>query len=262
MTKYHPFARRRLRALFRKWLLANLSRVAVLVIVVALVTAFEIWLFLVMDIGQALRWFLIGAVPTLIVAAAVVGVLLSFLTHEPESIHQVRGAWGEDFTRDELVRARRKKLIWGWVDSVTLQTGDVDHLVVTRSGGLVAIDSKWRSGTSLSDPPAIAREANRARLRAEGFVNSILKAERGSRRASGKAYRVSALVVLWGVARDSIPAGASVDGVDFIEGRGLVDWLAKLHGDPIDEAAAAEVLAEIERRRARAWSTSTTRSGT
>jgi hypothetical protein len=239
---------------------ANLWRVTVLIVGAALLIAFETWMFLSLDISEELRWFLIGLVPTLIIVLVVVGLVTAFLTHEPEGIHQVRGAWGEDFTRDELVRARRKRLIWGWVDSVTLQTGDIDHLVVTRFGGLVSIDTKWRSGADRFDPAALAREANRVRVRAEGFVNSILKAERGSRRASGKGYRVSALVVLWGAPPGAIPDGASVEGVEFIEGRGLIDWLTKLDGDPIEEAAAADVLAEFERRRARAWPTSTTRS--
>lgn len=259
MSRYHSYPRRELRALFKRWCRRNWTRLAVVAVGAMVLIAAETWLLVVSGWSTPVRWYLVGFLHAGVVAALIGAIGTTFLAHEREAILRLRGAWGEDFTQDELNRARRKKLIWGWVDSVTLQTGDIDHLVVTRAGGLVAIDTKWRSGAEHLDPAAAAREASRARLRAEGFVSSFLKSDRGSRRASGKAFRVSPLVVVWGLAREAIPAGASVGGVDIIEGRGLVEWLARLDGDAIDEAAAAEVLAEIERRRARAWPKSTTR---
>jgi hypothetical protein len=255
MPKYSPYPRRELRALFRRWAWQNKARLAVAMVGAAVVLAFETWLLTHSGGSSELRSYLMGGLHVAIVSLYLGTIGTAFLVHERKAILQLRGAWGEDFTQEELNRARRKKTIWGWVDSVTLQTGDIDHLVVTRSGGLVAIDSKWRSDAERFDPAAIAREASRARLRAEGFVNSFLKAERGSRRASGKAFRVRPLVVVWGRVRDALPTGASVDGVDIIEGRRLVDWLATLDGDVIDEASAAEVLSEVERRRAQAWTT-------
>ena len=260
MTKYHPYARRRLRSLFRRWVHANLWRVAVLLAGAALLIAFETWMFLALDLSEGLRWFLIGLVPTLIAALVVAGLFIAFLTHEPEGIHQVRGAWGEDFTRDELVRARRKRLIWGWVDSVTVQGGDIDHLVVTRSGGLLALDSKWRSDVAQLDPSAMAAEASRARLRAEGVVQTLVKKERGSHRAPAKSFRVTPLVVIWGGAGNHVPESASVEGVGFVPGRGLVDWISTLAGEAVDEAAAADLLSRLEDFRRASWRQVTTRS--
>lgn len=56
----------------------------------------------------------------------------------------IRGAYGEDQTRTELQRAQRAGLVWAWIDSVSLQRGDIDHIVVTRRGGVVALD--WAFG--------------------------------------------------------------------------------------------------------------------
>jgi hypothetical protein len=259
MAKYHSYPRRELRVLFRHWAWHHRLKLGVVTLGAVVLIAFETWMFSISGGSATFRWYLMGCLHVAIVAAYFGTIVVTFLVHERGAILQLRGAWGEDFTQDELKRARRRKLIWGWVDSVTLQTGDIDHLVVTKSGGLVAIDSKWRSGAEHLDRAAVAREATRARLRAEGFVNSFLRAERSSRRASGKAFRVRPLVVVWGVGDDALPVNAAVDGVDIIEGHGLVNWLARLDGDTIDEAAAAEVLAEIERRRASAWSAATAR---
>ena len=92
----------------------------------------------------------------------------AFLASDGEAIWHLRGAWGEENTRSELQRARRKRLIWGWVDSISLRAGDLDHLVVTRHGGLVAVDSKWRNRAS--DTVDMARAADKARLRAEALA--------------------------------------------------------------------------------------------
>lgn len=259
MTKYHPYARRELRRLFRRWAWRNRGRLGVVTVGVLVLIAFETWMFSISSLSPALRWYLMGCLHVAVVAVYVGAIGTTFLTHEREAILHLRGAWGEDFTRDELERARRKKLIWGWVDSVTLQSGDIDHLVVTKSGGLVAIDSKWRSSAAHLNPAAIAQEASKARLRAEGVVRTVLKTERGAHRASALAFRVNPLVVVWGAARDVIPDGATLDGVHFVEGPGLLDWLKRLDGDVIDEAAAAEVLAQIERFRSGAWSAGTKR---
>jgi len=80
-----------------------------------------------------------GAVAVFIVSA--VGLLFLLNTG---STRQLSGAFGEDNTRDELRRAKRRGYIWGWIDNVEVQGGDVDHLVLAPSG-VFAIDSKWHS---------------------------------------------------------------------------------------------------------------------
>lgn len=255
MGKYQPHSRRRLKTLFRKWFRANRLLFSALIGGATLLIAFETWMLSTMDLGSATRSYLIGALQVGVVAVLIGALVLSFLAQEGEAIWQVRGAWGEDFTRDELNRARRKKLIWGWTDSVTVQSGDIDHFVVTRSGGLIAIDSKWRGRHDL-DPASMAREANRARVRAEGVVQTILQKERGSHRAPIKSVRVRPLVVVWGPARDEVPDNAVVDGVAFVGGRQLVTWLKNCAGESVDEPAGADILAELEAFRASRWDSS------
>ena len=58
---------------------------------------------------SSFRSWLLGAIPTGMLAAYLHIVHLAFLAHDAEAIRHVRGAWGEDNTRDELQRAKRKK---------------------------------------------------------------------------------------------------------------------------------------------------------
>jgi hypothetical protein len=188
-----------------------------------------------------------------LLAAFPLAIGAAFLAHEREAIWHVRGAWGEDFTRDELERARRRKLIWGWVDAVTVQSGDIDHLVVTKAGGLVAIDSKWRTDKRDIDPRAMAVDANKVKQRAEGVIQTLLRAERGSHRASVRSSTVTPVVAIWGAAQDGVPENVRIDGVEFVAGSRLVEHLGALEGETIEESAAADLLARIESFRSTAW---------
>lgn len=171
----------------------------------------------------------------------------AFLAHNHEALWQLRGAWGEDNTRSELQRAKRKRLIWDWIDSVELQAGDIDHLVVTRRGGVVAIDSKWRNQITAGDVPAMARSSRTAALRAEGVLRSVLKRESGARhRTKAKPVTVTAAVVLWGAARTGVPSDANIDGVRFLDGRQLLQWLAELDGHEVPRDAARDVIKLLE----------------
>jgi hypothetical protein len=49
----------------------------------------------------------------------------------------MRGAWDEDNTRSKLQRAKRLWVIRDWVDSIRLQSGDLEHLVLTQCGDRV-----------------------------------------------------------------------------------------------------------------------------
>lgn len=252
--RYQPYSRRELRALFRTWLKLNRARVAVFVAMMAVLIAVESWCLSAMSLSTTVRWYATGFVHATVLGVLVVAVLFTFLAHERDAIHQVRGAWGEDFTRDELGRARRKKLIWGWVDSVTVEGGDIDHLVVTKAGGVVAIDSKWRSASPDGGQVDMARDARKVKLRAEAVVRSLLRSgARGAHRAATSPIRVTPVVAVWGAGQKPIPDGARVDGIDFVAGGKLVDWLARADGERVDEAAAADVLARLEQFRSTAW---------
>jgi hypothetical protein len=200
-----------------------------------------------------MEWYVLGMLHTAVAASLAYLLNSAFLAHDREAILHLRGAWGEENTRSELNRARRKRIIWGWVDSVTLENGDIDHLVVTCAGGLIAIDSKWRNRTDVADREAMARAAQKTRLRAEGLLNTLLRREPGTHRAKTGAPRVTPLLVVWGAEQHAIPAGADVDGIEVVGGRQLITWLEHRHGDAIDEAAAREVLARLKDFRASAW---------
>lgn len=249
MPKHHPYSRLEFRRRLSVWLWRNLKLVAALTIGLFASIALIVGVLLATMPASAFMWLLLGALPTAMVATYLHLLHTGFLAHDADAIRHVRGAWGEDNTRSELHRAKRKRLVWGWVDSLGLLYGDIDHLVVTRRGGLVAVDSKWRS--RINDAADMARAAQRVRLRAEGLTRDLLKGDsRGTRRAKSNPLSVTSVVVLWGDAQHGVPGGAKVDGIEFIAGRKFLDWLAQLDGQHVDRAAAADIVRSLELRRA------------
>jgi hypothetical protein len=126
-------------------------------------------------------------------------------------------------------------------------------LVVTRNGGVVAIDSKWRTRVDTRGRDSMVEDASVSRRRAEGVVRTVLTRERSGRRADGTALRVRPAVVLWGSAQSSLPDATKFQDVEFVRGRSLVQWLAALEGDAVDQMPAEHLLESIERYREAAW---------
>lgn len=249
MTKYQPYSRRVWRRLFGTWVRKNLGLIVGITTGVIVLIAAETVVFTVILTPNAFTWWLLGLFQATVVAIYLHMLHAAFLANDREAIWHLRGAWGEDNTRSELQRAKRKRLIWGWVDSIDLQAGDLDHLVVTRRGGLVAIDSKWRNDAS--DTVDMAQAAHRVRLRAEALARTVLKAERGARhRGTANPLRVVPVVVLWGRAQHDVPDRAQVNGIDFVSGRRLLGWLRTLEGEPVDKSAARDVIERLEEYRA------------
>jgi hypothetical protein len=261
MTRFKPYSRRALSRRRLAWARRNATLLLLatggLAGVLALLTALLVWTWP----GTSSRWYLIGFLHAALIATAAHLFQTAFFAHDREAMSHVRGAWGEENTTSELKSARRKRLIWGWVDSISLQAGDLDHLVVTRHGGLVAIDSKFRN--QANDTTDMAAAAKKARLRAEALANTLLKADKGARhRAKINPLSVTPVVVVWGAAQADIPTPARVDGIEFVAGRGLTDWLARLEGQPVSKAAANDVVKRLEEYRSTAWaSTHTEASG-
>lgn len=248
MPKHQPYSRLEFRRRLKAWLLRNMKLVAAMTVGLIASIALVAGLLLVTAPASRLSWWLLGALPTAMVAAYLHLLHTAFIAHDAEAIWHVRGAWGEDNTRDELRRAKRKRVVWGWVDSLELPVGDIDHLVVTRRGGLVAVDSKWRS--RVNDAAEMARAAQKVRLRAEALTRDMLKGDsRGARRAKVNPLSVTAVVVLWGPAQHGINEGATVDGIEFVAGRNFVAWLRRLDGHTVDQAAADDVVHKLESRR-------------
>ncbi|MEP9362060.1 NERD domain-containing protein [Nocardioides sp. CN2-186] len=249
MAKYQPYSRGELRRLRVAWLSRNRLLVMGLAVGAGCVVALEALSFVLVVPGTPLKWWLLGAAQASTVAALLHLVDTGFLVHERDALRQVRGAWGEENTRSELQRAKRKRLIWGWVDSIRLAAGDLDHVAVTRHGGLVVIDSKWRS--QATDVVEMSKSAARVKTRAEGVARSILTSERAARhRAKINPVTVTPVVVLWGALQHDVPDGACIDGIAFVGGRNFVAWLRSLDGDRVDKAAAADIIRKLEGFRA------------
>ena len=241
MAKTESYPSRQFRRRRSAWMRRNAKVVALVVIGTIALGAFASVLLLTFPIPAHL--YVLGATHASLVAAGLHLLNSAFLAHDQQAVWQMRGAWGEDNTRSELQRAKRKRLIWGWVDSVELQAGDIDHIVVTRRGGVGVSDSKWRNQITKEDVPAMAGSSRKAALRAEGVLRSVLKRESGARhRTNAKPVTVTAAVVLWGAARTGVPGNANLDGVRFLDGRQLLGWLAELDGHEVPREAARDVI--------------------
>lgn len=250
MTRFSPYPRRAYNNLFRAWAHRNVKLLGLTAAVILVLLAFETVVILAFVPG-AFRWWILGALQTGVVASALHLLNGAFLAHEREAIWQLRGAWGEEATRDQLRRAKRKRVVWGWVDSIKLQAGDLDHLVLSCHGGFVAIDSKWRSDGTYADE--MARSAARARLRAEAVTRTLLKSERGGHRATVHTAAVRSIVVIWGPAQHNLPDGFAVDGIEFVGGQRLLAWLQELSGEHVDKLAAKDALSRLRKFRSGAW---------
>ena len=251
MSKFRPYSRRALRALFWAWatrhrqLLVRMASVIVFLLILPTVLLSATW-------TSPFKWYVLGVMHAATLCAFGFLVTMTFLAHSGEAIWHLRGAWGEDATRDELQRAKRRRIIWGWIDSVNLQDGDIDHLVLTRRGGLVAIDSKWRTA-SATDQVEMVRSAQKVRMRAEALAHTLLGSERGAHRAASNPLTILPAIVLWGPSQREVPDHARSAGIDFVGGQRLLGWLGELEGQPIDKDAAADLLRRLEKFRASAW---------
>lgn len=250
MAKFRPYPRRAYNDLFKAWARRNVKLLSGGAAVVLAGVAFEAIAVLLFASGGDFTWWVLGVLQAALVAVVLHLLHSAFLAHEREAIWELRGAWGEEATRDVLARAKRRRVIWGWVDSITLRVGDLDHLVLTREGGFVALDSKWRSDGRDTDD--MVRSASRVKLRAEALTRTLLSSERGGHRAKLHAAAVRAIVVIWGPAQHKVPDGFSVDGIEFVGGQRLFARLQALSGEHVDKVAAKDVLARLREFRSEA----------
>lgn len=253
MATYRPYSRRVLGERARAWLKRYAKVVMACSAAAAVLVAVECGLLLGIRRPGPLQWFLLGAISASIIAALAAAFGAMFLITDEEAVRQIRGAWGEENTRETLRTARRDGDIWGWVDSLTVEGGDVDHIVITRKGGIVAIDSKWRTRVDAQGRDVMVHQALVARRRTEAVVRTVLSRQRRGRRADGTAFRVRTAVVIWGSAQATLPGNVVLDDVEFVRGHQLRAWLNELDGDPVDQGPAEDLLFNLERYRERAW---------
>lgn len=250
MRDIKPYSQRQLTSRRRAWLWKNRLLMSVAVLGAIATAAVLTGIVHVLTRGE-FRWYLIGLAHAGTAAAILHLLNTAFFAHDREALIHVRGAWGEDNTRTELAAARRRRLIWNWVDSITLQNGDIDHLVITRRAGVVAIDdSKWRNAVKAEDIAAMARSARTAANRATALAETLLASDRSARhRARVRPVTVTPLIVMWGSAQHDVPEAFERDGVAFVSGRRLSRHLRALDGHPIDRRAARDLLRKLENYR-------------
>jgi hypothetical protein len=244
MGAVRSYPSRELRRLRREWLSSRRRYVVLMgAFYVAVVMASSV---LGVAFADRLGWYAMGLLHAGLAAMLLHLLNSAVMAHEPRAIFQMRGAWGEDNTRSELEGARKKKLVWGWVDSISLQSGDLDHVVVTRNGGVVVLDSKFRTEVTSTQIADMTRAAARARARAEALARTVLKSEPvGRRRASRTSITVTPCIVIWGPARHGVPDEHRVDGVHLIDGGRLKEWLHQLPPSPVSEDAAHDFLERL-----------------
>jgi hypothetical protein len=180
--------------------------------------------------------FLHGALAVFIVS--VVG--LFFLVNTGAS-RQLSGAFGEDNTREALRAAQRRHQIWGWIDNLEVQGGDVDHLVLAPSG-LHAIDSKWHANLDDSILQTDAAAAQRAARRARLILRSLRHPD----------LEVQPVVVVWGHAQGALREHSRmIDDVEIISGRTLRRWLNQRPSGTVSKHRAEQILTALHEFKAR-----------
>ncbi|GAA1139723.1 nuclease-related domain-containing protein [Nocardioides aquiterrae] len=256
--RYAPYSRREMRRIQRAWGRRNWRRLTVVTVVFVGIVAIVTAIFVVIFPPSGARSYVLGFLHAAMAATYFWYMTVGVLASDPDAIRHLRGAWGEENTREELKRAKRRRLIWDWVDSISLMKGDLDHVVVTRRGGLVVLDSKWRNQASPSDRDDMLRAAQRARQRCEALASQELGKDRQARhRARAHAFTVRSAVVVWGALQHELGEPRLVDGVDIVPGFRLVAWLRTLDGDPVSKGAAREAVEKMRQFRARSWDAAT-----
>ncbi|MCF6377075.1 hypothetical protein L2K70_05630 [Nocardioides KLBMP 9356] len=243
MGRVTSYPSRELRQLRVRWVRSN--RKVVLVACVVFLASGLVATCLVVVYPSRPGWYAVGVLHAALVATVLHLLNSAVLAHEPRAVHQLRGAWGEDNTRSELQRAKKRSLVWGWVDSIPLQSGDLDHVVVTRSGGVVVLDSKFRTDVTRAGVVDMAASAARARVRTEAVARTVLPVDRsGRRRASSTSVHVTPCIVMWGPARRSMPETHVIEGVHFVDGTKLIP-LSSLPTSPVSKAAGTDLLVRL-----------------
>jgi hypothetical protein len=249
MASVRTYSGRNLRSRWKGFVGTNI-RLILLVVIFEIAALGSVTSILIKAYGTTpLVTYILGLLHATICVMLYFALRTSFWANDQDAIYQMRGDLGETNTRGELRRAKRRRLIWGWVDSIAVSGGDIDHLVVTRRGGVVAIDSKWRSRSHRDDIARSAVAAEKAAGRARSVLRHLgyFKREHSARRrAAANDLTVTPLVSLWGAIRNDVPAAARVDNVDFIAGPDLLSWLRQHRSDDVSRKAAKRLLRELE----------------
>lgn len=250
MSKAASFPRQQLAVEFRAFLRRRRRHVLSLVAIeVGLTTLLSVVLLVFWNRGPVL-WYVLGGLHMLLICAVPAAIAIAFLTNSRTAIWNLRGAMGESNTSEVLKAARKQQVVWGYIESVAVTGGDIDHLVVTCAGGVLAIDSKWRNKVTADVLTSDAAAARAAARRAESILRSehvgALKREaRARHRDIGASFSVTPVVVIWGAVRHEMPDSAIRDGVEFVPGEKLGAWLRARNDHPVAKTVANDLLKRL-----------------
>lgn len=227
MRNDRSYTRRLLRENFRRFIRVNGWRLAWIGILIA---------------GSAVLAALVeppfaGGVITGVMATFYVGVIFfAFLIHT-EGLQQLAGAWGEDNTAAELEKARKRGLVWGFVNNLEIGNMDIDHVVVAPAG-VFAVESKWHFRESRES--TLEYNAFQAQRNAEKIA-SILRSV-----TVRMPHPVTPIVAVWGRGRHELPSeGRTVSSVLVAPGDELALWLERLQTGRFAQDYAAELLSRL-----------------
>jgi hypothetical protein len=137
-----------------------------------------------------------------------------------------RGAWGEEFTADEL--AKLPKAEWDPIHDLPDRNGNIDH-VVLGPAGIFLLDSKKYSGTVqvVGDDLVMTNEGNATRPFTDRGRLACTRAQAARfngelRKRTGQSPWVEPAIVVWGDFPARIHRGK---GVTVVHGSELVGWL-------------------------------------
>jgi hypothetical protein len=204
----------------------------------AAMTAFDVW------------WFRRAGVLTGFAWGSCAAIWFALRNSPPGFVdHWQQGAWGEQFTADEL--AQLPSPAWVPIHDLPDGRGNLDHVVLGPAGVFV-LDTKKREGTvrvegddlvvtNELDPTVSYREQGLLRCaRGQAARLHDLVEER-----NGRAPWVQAVVVIWGTFPDRVHVG---NKVTVVHGRELVTWLLSQPPRGVDVLAFADHL-QAERHR-------------
>jgi len=227
LNRRNSYPNRRVRAAARSFVRANALMLTLISASTVAICAFLSW---------AIDGYAAGLFTGVFASTIVAMVVLSFLLVSGMTF-QVSGALGETNTADVLRSATRRRLIHGWIDNIEINSGDVDHLVLTQAG-IFAVDSKWHShGLTARKVEGDATAALASAARARSVLRSV----------HVRRPIVTPLVVVWGGDQDEAHGQRHL-GVEFVSGGKFKAWLLAnaASGTAFNEWQSKALLGELE----------------
>jgi hypothetical protein len=236
-------ARARYVELRKVWLRNRRGRFLVLglglAVVAAAITAFDTWWFGRPGILTGAAWGSCSA------------VWFALRNTPPGFVeHWQKGAWGEQFTADEL--AQLPSQAWVPIHDLADGRGNLDHVLLGPAGVFV-LDTKKREGTVRIDGDDLVVN-NELDPTVSSREQGVLRSARGQaarlhdlvEERNGRAPWVQAVVVIWG----TFPARVHVGNkVTVVHGRELLNWLRSQPERGVDVLALAAHLQPGRHRR-------------